>query len=87
MSLEAGGISEPFRSASSYHIVKVNDLRSSIQRSEVDQVLVRHILVTPNEIIDDETARQRLEDAVERMAEGEEFDEADIPHRMMRRKI
>ena len=75
VSLEAGGVSEPFRSASSYHIVKVNEIRSSIQRSEVDQVLVRHILITPNEIIDDETARQRLDDAIERMQEGEEFGE------------
>ena len=73
--LETGDVSEPFRSASSYHIVKVNEMRSSIQRSEVDQVRVRHILVTPNEIIDDETARQRLEDALERMEEGEEFGE------------
>ena len=73
--LEAGDVSEPFRSASSYHIVKVNEMRSSIQRSQVDQVRVRHILVTPNEIIDDETARQRLEDALERVAEGEEFGE------------
>ena len=75
VSLEAGGISEPFRTASSYHIVRVNDLRSSIQRSEVDQVLVRHILITPNEIIDDQTAQQRLENAIERMQEGEEFGE------------
>ena len=73
VSLEAGEVSEPFRTASSYHIVKVNDMRSSIQRSQVDQVLVRHILITPNEIIDDQTARQRLEDAVERLQEGEEF--------------
>lgn len=73
--LQAGDVSEPFRSASSYHIVRVNEMRSSIQRSEVDQVRVRHILVTPNEIIDDETARQRLEDALERMEEGEEFGE------------
>ncbi len=77
VSLEAGDISEPFRSASSYHIVRVNDLRSSIQRSEVEQVKVRHILITPNEIIDDQTARQRLEDAKERIASGEEeFGEA-----------
>ncbi len=75
VSLDAGGVSEPFRSASSYHIVKINDLRSSIQRSEVNQVLIRHILITPNEIIDDETARQRLDDAIDRMAEGEEFGE------------
>ena len=73
--LEAGSVSEPFRSASSYHIVKVNDLRSAVQRSEINQVQVRHILVTPNEIIDDETAKQRLDDAVERLGEGEDFGE------------
>lgn len=77
VSLGAGDVSEPFRTASSYHIVKVNDLRSSIQRSEVEQVLVRHILITPNEIIDDQTAEQRLEDARERIISGEEeFGEA-----------
>ena len=37
--------------------------------------MVRHILVTPNEIIDDETAKQRLEDALEKIADGEEFGE------------
>ncbi len=73
--LEAGSISEPFRGASSYHIVKVNDMRSASQRSEIDQVRVRHILVTPNEIIDDQTAKQRLDDAVARIGEGEEFGE------------
>lgn len=73
--MEAGDVSEPFRSASSFHIVKVNDLRSAIQRSEIEQVLVRHILVTPNEIIDDETAKQQLEDALEKLADGEDFGE------------
>lgn len=73
--LGAGDVSEPFRSASSFHIVKVNDLRSAIQRSEIDQVNVRHILVTPNEIIDDETAKQQLDDALKRIAEGEDFGE------------
>lgn len=73
--MEAGDVSEPFRSSSSFHIVKVNDLRSAIQRSEIEQVLVRHILVTPNEIIDDETAKQQLEDALEKLADGEDFGE------------
>jgi peptidyl-prolyl cis-trans isomerase SurA len=36
---------------------------------------VRHILITPNEIIDDETAKQRLENAAERIANGEDFGE------------
>jgi len=73
--MAAGDFSEPFRSSSSFHIIQVNDLRSAVQRSEIDQVEVRHILVTPNEIIDDETAKQRLNDALERIGEGEEFAE------------
>ena len=71
----AGEVSTPFRGASSFHIVRVNDLRSAVQRSEVEQVKVRHILVTPNEVIDDETAKQRLDDALERVTNGEEFGE------------
>ena len=73
--LEAGEVTDPIRAANSFHIVKVNDLRSAVQRSEIDQVLVRHILVTPNEIIDNETAKQRLDDALERLEGGEEFGE------------
>jgi peptidyl-prolyl cis-trans isomerase SurA len=73
--MQNGEVSEPFRGASSFHIVKINDIRSADRRSEIDQVKVRHILVTPNEIIDDETAKQRLEDAVERIQGGEDFGE------------
>ena len=73
--LGAGDVSKPFRTATSIHIVKVNDMRSAVERSEVNQVLARHILVTPNEIIDDETAKQQLDDAYERISEGEDFAE------------
>lgn len=73
--LGSGDVSEPFRTATSIHIVKVNDMRSAVERSEVDQVLARHILITPNEIIDDETAKQQLDDAYERISEGEDFAE------------
>jgi peptidyl-prolyl cis-trans isomerase SurA len=73
--MQDGDVSEPFRSSSSFHIVKINEMRSADQRSEIDQVNVRHILITPNEIIDDETAKQRLEDALKRIGEGEEFGE------------
>ena len=73
--LQAGDVTDPIRAPNSFHIVKVNDLRSAVQVSEVDQVLVRHILVTPNEIIDNETAKQRLDDALERLNDGEDFGE------------
>ena len=73
--MQDGEVSKPFRSSSSFHIVKINEMRSAIQRSEIDQVNVRHILITPNEIIDDETAKHRLEGAIERIAAGEDFGE------------
>ncbi len=73
--MKAGEISKPVRSSSSFHIVKVNEMRSADERSQIDQVKVRHILVTPNEIIDNETAKQQLDDALERIGNGEEFAE------------
>ena len=73
--MDAGSYSKPIRAVSGFHIVKVNDLRSVNQKSEIQQSNVRHILITPNEIIDDETAKQRLEDAIERIKGGEDFGE------------
>jgi peptidyl-prolyl cis-trans isomerase SurA len=50
-------------------------MRGADQRSEIEQVSVRHILITPNEIIDDETAKQRLDDAIAQLEEGADFGE------------
>ncbi len=73
--MEPGTVTDPIRAPNSFHIVKVNDMRSAVEHSEIDQVLVRHILVTPNEIIDNETAKQRLDDALARIDKGEDFGE------------
>ena len=74
-SMTAGDFSEPIRAVSGYHIMKVNDLRGVSERSEVEQMNIRHILITPNEIIDDETAKQQLEDAVVQLKSGADFGE------------
>lgn len=73
--MQPGDFSRPIRTISGFNLVKVNEVRGVNQKSEVDQMFVRHILVTPNEIIDDETAKQRLEDAYERINDGEDFGE------------
>ncbi len=73
--MKAGDVSEPIRAASSFHIVRVDNLRSAVERSEVNQANVRHILVMPDEIIDDATAKQRLEDALEKIRAGGDFGE------------
>lgn len=70
-----GDVSQPIRAASSFHLVKVDDLRSAVPRSEVNQARVRHILVQPNELIDDATARQQLEEALETIRAGGDFGE------------
>ena len=70
-----GDVSAPIRASSSFHIVKVDDLRSAIERSEISQANVRHILIMPNEIIDDATAKQRLEEALRKIRAGEDFGE------------
>lgn len=73
--LNTGDFSEPIRAVSGYHIVKVNDVRGANKRSEVEQMKIRHILITPNEIIDDDTAKQQLEEAVAQIGSGSDFGE------------
>lgn len=73
--LGAGKFSKPIRAVSGFHIVKVNEVRGSLERSEIKQKEVRHILVMPNEIIDNETAQQKLRDARARILAGESFAE------------
>ncbi len=73
--MKAGDITEPFRTPNSIHIVKVDNLRSAVERSEIKQAKIRHILISPNAIIDDATAKQRLDDAIEKIRGGEDFGE------------
>lgn len=73
--IEPGHYSAPIRAVSGYHIVKVNEIRGVNQRSEVEQMHIRHILITPNEIIDDETAKQQLNEAVAEITAGKDFGE------------
>lgn len=74
-SMTAGEYSDPIRAVSGYHIVKVNELRGVSRRSEVQQTRLRHILITPDEIIDDATAEQQLKEAVVQIISGDDFGE------------
>ncbi len=73
--MQSGEVSKPIRAVSGYHLVKINEIRGTIQESTIDQMLVRHILVTPNQIIDEDTARQKLDEAVASIKSGEDFGE------------
>jgi peptidyl-prolyl cis-trans isomerase SurA len=70
--LEKGQVSEPIRSASGFHLVQLNDRRGGEPVME-SQTHARHILVKPNEVLDDDAARERLKTMREQILSGDDF--------------
>ena len=71
--LKPGGISKPIRTPSGFHLIKLNETRSTDGNRIIDQTHARHILIKPNELLDDATVRQKLTAIRERILKGEEF--------------
>src|SRR6202035_957440 len=71
--MKPGEVSEPVRTPSGYHIVKLNERRSGEAPVIINQLHVRHILMKPNELDDDETVRQKLSKLRDRILKGEDF--------------
>jgi peptidyl-prolyl cis-trans isomerase SurA len=71
--MKPGEVSEPVRTPSGYHIVKLNERRSGEAAVIINQIHVRHILMKPNELDDDETVRQKLARLRDRIEKGEDF--------------
>ena len=72
--LKPGEVSEPLRTPTGYHIVKLNEIRGSANDKAVeDQVHVRHILMKTNELADEATVRGKLTALRERISKGEDF--------------
>ncbi|MDR2216594.1 MAG: peptidylprolyl isomerase [Nevskiaceae bacterium] len=74
VALKPGEVSKPLRTPSGFHIVKLNEVRSVTAAGGLEQQWhARHILMTTNELQDDATVRQRLEDIRKRVLNGEDF--------------
>ncbi len=70
--MERGEIAGPIRSASGFHIIKLEDFRGG-DRSIIRQTHARHILIRTDELTSDDAARTRLQQLHERILGGEDF--------------
>lgn len=71
--LKPGETSAPLRTPTGFHLVRLNEMRSTDGAKVVNQSHTRHILMKPNELQDDATVKQKLEALRERVLKGEDF--------------
>ncbi|WP_408606016.1 peptidylprolyl isomerase [Imhoffiella purpurea] len=71
--LAEGEISDPLRSPSGFHIIKLREIKAAAPKS-VTQTHARHILVRTNEIVSDEDAKRRLSQLRTRIQGGDDFE-------------
>ena len=72
--MKPGEVSDPLRTPTGYHIIRLNDIRGSGNKKAIEnQVHVRHILMKTTELADDATVRQKLSVIRERILKGEDF--------------
>ena len=71
--MSKGEISEPIRSPAGFHIFRLVDTRGD-EKVLQDQMLVRHILIKPNEIRSDSEAQQQAQDIYQQLENGASFE-------------
>lgn len=72
--LSQGAVSEPLRSPSGFHIIKILELKGSLTDSHtIVKTKVRHILIKTNELVDDAEASRKAWMLKERIASGDDF--------------
>jgi peptidyl-prolyl cis-trans isomerase SurA len=71
--LKPGEVSQPVRTPTGFHLVKLNEVRGSEAKAIENQVHARHILMKTTELADDATVRQKLNALRDRVLKGEDF--------------
>lgn len=66
-------IKGPMRSASGFHIIKLQDKRNNSKKHIINQTMARHILIRPTQILSREDARSRLKNIRQRILNGSDF--------------
>jgi peptidyl-prolyl cis-trans isomerase SurA len=70
--MKAGDVSDPIRSPSGFHIVKMLEAKG-VGTQMITKSKVRHILIKTNDLVDDEEAQKRLLGLKQRIADGDDF--------------
>jgi len=70
--LAKGEVSDPIRSPSGFHLIRVSDIRGD-EPEPLTQIHARHILIRPNEVVSDEDAKRRLQRLKLRIQGGDDF--------------
>ncbi len=74
INMEVGAVSDPIRSPSGFHLVKVADRRGE-SKQYITQTRVRHILMATTAVVSATETRLRVERLRDRIANGEDFGE------------
>jgi peptidyl-prolyl cis-trans isomerase SurA len=72
--MKEGQVSDLIRSPGGFHIIQLTGMRGQ-EKHVVRQTHARHILITPNTLVSDAEAQQRLERLRQRIVNGESFAE------------
>ena len=70
--LQKGQISEPIRSPSGFHLIKIVDIRGD-ERHIIEQTKVRHILLHADALTSEDEVELRIQQLRERIEQGEDF--------------
>lgn len=71
--LQPGEVSEPLRTPSGFHLVRLNEKRGASEAVMVNQVHARHILIRPNALRTDDAVRGKLTDLRTQILAGADF--------------
>lgn len=74
-SMEVNEISKPIRSPNGFHIVKIDEKRTTDATLIVEQTHARHILIKLNEVVSEQEAKQKMDGLKERLNNGDNFED------------
>jgi peptidyl-prolyl cis-trans isomerase SurA len=73
--MKPGDVSAVLRSATGFHIVKLQETRNGNAPTVVEQTRARHVLVKVNEVVSDAEAKARIERVRDRIETGAKFED------------